>query len=139
MDILVTALASWIAANSNLELPDPPQISFVPRNRLVEIFSDAGGKNPFLHLEAFYHPEESTIYLPDSWRRSEQRDKSILLHELVHHAQWHNEAVSSCPGSMERQAYHLQITWLREHGVQAPYELIGTNAMTVLLIGSCEE
>jgi hypothetical protein len=96
MEVLVATLISWIAANSNLEPPDPPQISLVPKSQIGEVFSESGAKSPFLHLEAYYHPDQATVYLPTSWSHKELRDRSILLHELVHHAQWQNEAVVSC-------------------------------------------
>ena len=139
MDATVVALVGWITAHSSLAFADPPRITFVPHHRMVEGFPGANRLSPFLRLESFYDAGNTTIVLPDTWRPSELRDQSVLLHELVHHAQRTSEIIESCPGSLERQAYHLQITWLREQGVTEPYALIGTNALVVLMLGACGE
>jgi hypothetical protein len=44
------------------------------------------------------------VYLPDTWRPADFRDRSNLLHELVHHAQRLNMVFVACPGHIERQA-----------------------------------
>ncbi len=44
--------------------------------------------------------------------------RSYLLHELVHAAQFRagEHTRVSCEGELEREAYHLQTTWLRQNG-----------------------
>jgi hypothetical protein len=44
--------------------------------------------------------------------------RSYLLHELVHAAQYRAGAQLRvrCEGELEREAYHLQTTWLRRNG-----------------------
>jgi hypothetical protein len=52
---------------------------------------------------------------------------------VVHHVQRFNKVVPVCSAALERQAYELQATWLREQGVAEPYKLIGTDEFTVLM------
>lgn len=44
--------------------------------------------------------------------------RSYLLHELVHAAQYRarEQLRVRCEGELEREAYHLQTTWLRQNG-----------------------
>ncbi len=52
-------------------------------------------------------------------------DQGILLHELVHHMQVSNSIEFDCREETERQAYRLQVAWLREHGGAQPYAFPG--------------
>ncbi len=139
MDAMIITLIGWIAANSNLAAADTPRIQLVPKHEMSELYFGAKKANEFYRLEAFYLPAKATIYLPDIWRLTELRDKSVLLHELVHHVQMSNNVKVSCMAALERQAYDLQFRWLREQGIKDPYELIGTNVLTVLILTACPE
>jgi hypothetical protein len=44
-----------------------------------------------------------------------------------------------CRGQLERQAYDLQIMWLREQGVTNPYDVIGIDEFTIFLISRCPQ
>ena len=57
----------------------------------------------------------------------------------VHHLQAINNVRVSCPAALEREAYDLQFKWLREQGVEDPYEYSGLNVLTVILAGICPE
>jgi hypothetical protein len=43
-----------------------------------------------------------------------------------------------CTAAYERQAYDLQIAWLREQGIADPYKVIGTDEFTIRLMSACE-
>lgn len=139
MDTLIIALIAWIAAHSNLAAADRPHVQNVPKQTMSALYFGAAGTKNFFHLEAFYFPSKATIYLPDTWRPADLRDESVLVHELVHHLQAANKVRVSCPAALERQAYDLQFTWLREHGVEDPYEYTGLNVLTVIMAGTCPE
>jgi hypothetical protein len=72
-----------------------------------------------------------------AWNLAALRDRSILLHELVHHVQRFNKVTPPCPAALERQAYDLQARWLREQGVADPYGLMGTDEFTVVILTAC--
>lgn len=90
-------------------------------------------------MQALYSLSERSIYLPRGWRPNDLRQKSALLHELVHHAQRSNNIDLPCVAAYERQAYDLQIKWLREQGVDDPYDLIKTNEFTIYLVSECRD
>jgi hypothetical protein len=139
MDTLVATLIAWIAAHSNLTVADRPHIEIVPRQTMSNLYFGAASTKNFYHLQAFYLPAKATVYLPESWRRASLRDKSILVHELVHHLQAANNVRVSCPAALEREAYNLQFKWLREQSVKDPYEYSGLNVLTVTLASTCPE
>jgi hypothetical protein len=39
----------------------------------------------------------------------------------------------------ERQAYDLQVKWLREQGVDDPYDLIKTNELSIYMLSTCRD
>jgi hypothetical protein len=146
---LMPTLLAWITAKTGLVAPEAPRIAFVPKYRMRPLFDAAAypDRQPQADVPAdqgasdaplaFYVRATATVYLPETWRPSALRDQSKLLHELVHHVQRFNRVVPACPGALERQAYELQAAWLRERGVAEPYELMGTDQFTVLVLSAC--
>jgi len=126
MDPLVVTLLAWVVAHTGLAAPDLPRIV---RDQIVTVKNE--------NVQAFYLHAAATIHLPGTWRPDQLRDQSILLHELVHHVQWFNRISAACVSAYERQAYDLQIRWLREHGVADPYKLIRTDEFTVIIFSAC--
>jgi hypothetical protein len=139
MDTLIVSLIAWIVAHSSLATSQPPQIRFVPKPMMSSVYQRAAKVPSFSHAEAFYQPSTATIYLPKTWRADDLRDKSVLVHELVHHLQAADRVNVSCMGTLERQAYDLQFKWLRGNGVLDPYGFTGLDVLTVIYAGSCLE
>jgi hypothetical protein len=44
-----------------------------------------------------------------------------------------------CLAALERQAYDLQIKWLREQGVDDPYNVIKTNELGIYMVSVCRD
>lgn len=63
-----------------------------------------------------------TVYLDNlRWDPEEPTQLSLLVHELVHHAQRYMKDVTwACPDAREAQAYILQNRWLEQQG-HAPF------------------
>lgn len=83
---LVKELDAWLDAHTDLPRAEHPPQSVV----LV----DSGAEVPFGHtahadytIRAVYEEDESRIYLVRPWFGDTAKDRSILLHELVHHRQ----------------------------------------------------
>jgi len=91
-----------------------------------------------LNVEALHSNTDHVVYLLDTWRADGIRDRSILLHEIVHHLQYLNGIKASCAAEEERQAFELQIKWLRDQGVEDPLALIGINRLFLYLL-QCDE
>lgn len=137
MDILIATYLAWIIAQTGLSPPVHPPIHFV---KLSETSRRHGSpENSAWELQALYSRSEGSIYLPEGWLPVDLRQKSTLLHELVHHVQLSNNIVLPCVAAYERQAYDLQIRWLREQGVDDPYELIKINELGIYMVSTCRD
>ena len=127
---------AWIAAQTGWTVSKAPPVHFISSDELVNTFT--GGKPTTYHVEALYSNEDHSVYLSDSWRADDLRDRSILLHELVHHLQYLNHVEATCASEYELQAVKLQMTWLREQGVEDPLSLLGINDLFIRMLGQCE-
>jgi len=130
------SLTAWIVRQTGWTVCDAPPVHFIPYAELVRNFT--GGKPTASRIEALYSDRDHSIYLPDSWRADALRDRSILLHELVHHLQYLNKVKATCSSEYELQAVKLQVTWLREQGVEDPLNLLGINELFIRMLGQCE-
>ena len=82
-------------------------------------------------VRGLYDQTVSTIYLVRPWFGDTARDRSVLLHEMIHHRQasaqhWY------CPQAMEWDAYLLQEDYLKAHGQTG-----GFNWAWLALASSC--
>jgi hypothetical protein len=137
LDSLIAIYIAWIVAQTGLSAPDHPPIHFVTPAEMAT--RHGSPENSGLELQALFNRNEDSIYLPQEWRPNDLRQKSALLHELVHHVQRFNKIELPCLAALERQAYDLQIKWLREQGVEDPYDLIKTNELTIYLASTCRD
>ena len=138
MDSLVAVFLAWIFAQTGLTADAPP-VMLAPKSELEKLYYGPAANHSSFNLIALYHHPTGTVYLPDTWSAAELPDRSVLLHELVHHVQRVNNVRGNCRAALERQAIELQIAWLRSQGVEDPYELIGSDAFTVRILTSCPE
>jgi hypothetical protein len=138
MDILIATLSAWIVAQTGLSSVEPPRIQFVSPPAMTEIaFGPNMGSNP--QLRALYSQITATVYLRSGWNAESLRDRSELVHELVHHFQHMHHLKYGCPAAGETLAYQLQLAWLRENGVDDPYGLIEVNRFYILLSAICRD
>lgn len=153
IDALVLSMLAWITTSTGLTVSEPPRIAFAPDSHFQQqLHSEAAQATPeattpnnqktlatekFFSVQGFYLRATATVYLPETWQLAALRDQSTLLHELVHHAQRLNKVGVACPGQLERQAYDLQVEWLREQGVAQPFDLIGIDEFTMLILTAC--
>ena len=134
---LVSTYVAWIVAQTGWSAPDHPPIHFVTTMEMATRYGSP--ENSALELQALYNRTEGVIYLPQAWRPDDLRQKSALLHELVHHVQRSNNIELPCVAAYERQAYDLQIKWLRAQGVDDPYALIGINELGIYMLSVCRD
>jgi len=88
-------------------------------------------------MHSLYSRETHIVYLRDTWNPDNLFDRSLLVHELVHHLQMLNKLRMACPEEYEAQAYQLQIEWLREQGIQDPYKLLGLTELAIDSLSQC--
>jgi len=136
LDKDVAHLVDWIVVKTGWTVHEAPPIRFIPYAELVKKF--AGGKPTDFHVEALYSDQDHSIYLPEGWRADDLRDRSILLHELVHHLQYLNHVKATCESEYDFQALKLQVAWLDEQGAEDPLNLLGINPYFLLMLRQCE-
>lgn len=133
MDSLVAILIIWITIQTGLKAPEPPRIVQLPAEQIASM--TGGTANP----EAIYNYEEHTIYFPNDWTPDTLRNRATLLHELVHHVLKMNKVQAPCERAYEAESYRLEFAWLREQGVNDPYEFLQTNELAIILRSTCRD
>ncbi|MDG4649736.1 hypothetical protein P6F26_14925 [Roseibacterium sp. SDUM158017] len=126
----VEALDLWLDAHTDLPRAGPlARIVLVPPGGDIRY----DGRTMQIHetVRGVYDATSATIYLVRQWYGETPLDRSVLLHEMVHHRQekarhWY------CPQAMEWDAYQIQEAYLNAHG-----ETGGFNWAWVLLASSC--
>jgi hypothetical protein len=137
LENLIAVYVAWIVSQTGLAVPDRPAIHFVTPAEMATRYGVP--ENNGLEFQALYSREERAVYLPNDWSIEDLRNRSALLHELVHHVQRESDVQAPCTAALEHQAYDLQVKWLREHGVNDPYGLIGTNELTIYMVSVCRD
>ncbi len=118
-------LVAAIAVLSTYATPaDLPEVHVVPHSVLQEKFC-----NGPCRIRAAYHPEWG-LFLDDRLDLvGNAVDRSVFLHELVHHVQAHaghfDPSVSECERASreEREAYEIQNRYLARAGVSRRFPL----------------
>lgn len=141
MNTLLLALMTWIQAASGLPMPDTsPTVARVSPERMADLADPTAGGSARPSVRsgylALYHADSRTILLRPDWRAEDLRDRSILLHELVHHMQAGAGRAYPCSGAREREAYELQARWLDERGGDL-FQLMGMNSLFFHALTRC--
>ncbi len=123
MKSLAATLLIWINANSGFDyLGEAPKIVKTDPVALVHLLLGEVWIIPERAkrgLMGLYDVETRTIWLRDDFDAEDQKDRSHLVHELVHFLQYEarrgggvvNEA------DFEAEAYQIQNHYLRSHGL----------------------
>lgn len=139
-DPLVVAVAAWVSEATGLPMPGSlPEIRFAAPQDMGRLMhaaalSPTGGGAP--EVVAFYDTPARAIYLPSGWTGSTPAELSVLVHEMVHHAQAEAGRRFACPAERERQAYDAQTHWLALFGSDLSREF-GIDRMFLLLATTC--
>ncbi len=138
MDALIAVLTAWIALHTGLSAVPPPRIEFVTETGMAERAYGPGVASSPL-LRAIYSQPERRVYLRKEWDAANVRDRSELLHELVHHFQHMHNLRFRCSAEREKLAYDLQLAWLRQQGVIDPHETLQINPFFVVMVAACRD
>ena len=136
MKELIAVLLMWIGQSTmyNVDIPHP-DVVMLPPQELNEQYA-ATMLNKTSHIEelwAYYNTKTQTIYLRADFRQYDPWDKSILLHELLHHVQYHNRMKYKCINQMEEEAWPLQKKYLKDfHNINWDYDMLW-----YLMISTC--
>ncbi len=133
IETLVDEFNRWIETHTNLAAKplSGDRIRFVTLGQRII----ADGEQHLVHSRnrGLYDRNREIIYLVRPWDHGDPYDQSILLHELIHHAQvdarhWY------CPQAMEWDAYKWQEQWLATHDIEPQF-----NWTAILLESSCSK
>jgi hypothetical protein len=145
---LLEDIGMWLT--SNFELPtvrDRPLVEFVSKTRIAAMrlqghvpsqgaidarYTDPAQRRPV----ALYDDSSRTIFLPDDWVGQSAADKSILVHEMVHHIQNLADIKYECPMAREKPAYLAQDKWLAQFGLSLEEEF-EVDMFTVVVSSAC--
>ena len=118
---IITALILYIQAELGIiGIIPPPEVTFVPQEQLKTLTSCTGGCR---NLHGWFSYTHNAIYMGlDNDVYGNLYDRSVLLHELVHYIQHHQEKPrldNECETwkAREIQAYGVQYKWLRHNRV----------------------
>ncbi|CAN7631615.1 DUF6647 family protein [Mesorhizobium sp. LjNodule214] len=138
---LQTAIADWLAFEFGLpKVSAQAKIVFASETRMADLrFRDVPsdlGPNDKPDLLAVYDDDARTIYLPDGWTGGTAADRSVLVHEMVHHLQNGGGLKFACPEEREKTAYEAQERWLQLFGssLEADFQI---DPFTVLARTTC--
>jgi len=119
-DELLNVLLVWINCNSSFDyhLNEMPGIKKVNTTQMKDLAS--GNELPASitprtsHIKGLYNFHSKTIYLLDSFNISNEEDRAILLHEVVHFLQFQygDDNFFDCKQKLESFAYRLQAKYL---------------------------
>jgi len=139
MESFVLGLMVWISSVSGLSLPeDVPEITRVAPEHMASLAHGAGAAGPETESGylALYHADSQTVLLRRDWDMRDLRDRSILVHELVHHLQANAGRAYVCKGAMEREAYEIQAAWLEARGADL-LEVMNMNGLFLYAVTRC--
>jgi hypothetical protein len=136
---VVVGLITWIVARTEWVVKEPPTICFVTSAQLDEMAYGREANSSHLYVNALYAYESHIVYLSANWNPNDLHDRSILLHELIHHLQALNDVKAPCLAANERPTFEMQLEWLREQGIQDPYKFLDIDEFTIALISQCPD
>jgi hypothetical protein len=139
-DPLLLAIAAWVSEATDLPLPQAlPAIRFAAPEEMGHLMRAAAlsptGEGA-AEVVAFYDTPGHAIYLPSGWSGATPGELSVLVHEMVHHAQAEAGRRFACPAERERQAYDAQAHWLALFGADLESEF-GIDRMFLLVATTC--
>jgi Domain of unknown function (DUF6647) len=132
---LLDEIEIWLA--SNFDLPttkEHPAVAIVSQAQLVakrlqQSSPSEGAAHATAHADptqrrvvALYDDRARTIFLADDWIGTSPADRSILVHEMVHHIQNLAGIKYECPMAREKPAYLAQDKWLGQFGLSLEKE-----------------
>ena len=125
--VLLAAIGNWLSVEFDLPaVHGHPRIELVPAAKIVALRykgmlpdpqtnfapNDRGATSAERDTVAVYSDAARTIYLPEGWTGSTPAELSVLVHEVVHHAQNVLGLKYECPQEREQLAYRAQERWL---------------------------
>jgi len=138
VDVLLTVIVTWLAANFGLPANyDHPSVAFLPTSAIAQVRYGSHEKaNNAPAVIAVYDTGKQVILLSDGWSAISPADVSVLVHEMVHHLQTKAGLKYNCNEAREAMAYAAQAKWLGQSGTDMDREF-GIDSFTIKVRTSC--
>lgn len=129
---IIEPLMKWVETQLGTKVPVLPQV-IASRSRFDSILERMNRRFAG-RPQALYIP--GTVYIDsDAWDPEDPTQISLLVHELVHHAQYFMAtSLWPCKNAKEKQAYALQNEWLEQRG-DSPF----VNIAWIERVSSCPD
>jgi len=110
------ALLIWIGGNSDYNANVPlPAVEYRSFEALYQMgYTKYASDKKLPKVWAIY--DNSTVYLHNGFDMADIKDRSRLLHEMIHHLQVVENKLFRCDAAMEKEAYQVQERWLKDQG-----------------------
>lgn len=128
----------WVNENTKYDIEKMPSVHF----GTPEVLSTLKYNNPSIEVLGLYECSTRRLWLTFGFATQDRFQKSIIIHELVHHAQCVTgaHALARCGSDLEEEAYDIQEKWLTQNG--QPEGFIGDQnpvLMRVAMKMACED
>lgn len=160
MKELVIGLMLWVSTLTGWAVPPAPDVIYKdgkvlkhmlygcdnnPKEEYTKEICANIGKTTILGTRkdttmGLYDHEKKIVYLNPTLKKQDKPvHDSVLLHELVHHMQFHNGIKFRCLGELEEKAYNLQDKWLQKQGRKSVFEELEISPLFFYLIIQCPD
>jgi hypothetical protein len=109
---LVGRLLEWVKNETGYHAPSQPVV--VASQKKFQLV---------MKMKGVHYADARALYIPGmvvldnkSWKQEDPVQLSLLVHELVHHAQLYSGRHYPCAAAKEYEAYAVQNKWLEERG-----------------------
>ena len=134
-EMAVRSLGHWVGQRMGIRSMGLPRICVVTRHRLADLLASSGGSSA-LKPVALYESATATIYLSAAFVPDNPLSQSVIVHELVHHAQAVAGLRYACPQAAEKVAYDIQQEWLGQYGLDLK-QAFGIDGLTRFILTNC--
>lgn len=126
---IVHQLLAWIRAQ-DISVANLMQSPAVKRSTQTDMLKLAFGENMPASMNAselkvygLYNFKNETVYLLDEINLSTIRGRAVLVHELVHYAQYRDGVNNRvrCVNELETLAYELEARYLKQHSMEPEF------------------
>ncbi|WP_325063069.1 DUF6647 family protein [Halovulum marinum] len=134
----ISDLWDWVGRELRIEgRAPPPRVRVMSPDALVTLYTGQPMRGTdSVSIVALYDRSQQVILLAGAWTPGEPASESIIVHELVHHAQALRGDRYPCLAASETEAYAIQDRWLRRSG-QDLETSFGIDAFTLAIRGLC--
>lgn len=125
------AVAAFVERASGVRFEHLPELCVLTEAEMVQASGDQA-----LVTEALYDKTGGRVLVAGEIDLTDPVEASVLVHELVHHAQAISGQDFACPAAAEKEAYDAQEAWLAETG-ETLESAFGIDKMTRFILTAC--